>query len=536
MEPSHYSYPYSNIAYKAGFDPKIFNGCPKLKQQDLYVYASLAMNNDPNSSPYTGDPIVYLADSLNANPSTISIFKTPITDDISHAGKLSYAHDTNKLYEPLIGKLVDPNSPLTFVSHVFPLGSIDRHTYEYVYFAETGFEARDDQVLHDLLSTPTDEWINLDLLKCDGNPNPNHSFIDSKNKIASSSRKRFESVLMVINSIRQNIKTAKGSGVVKQVKAGKAVTRKALPKKLRMDLWEKHFPSQRKGKCFTCESEIDILAFEAGHINPVALGGLDDISNLLPLCQPCNRSMSSHHMIEWARQYYPNAPALSSTRTKSLSVTDFVQLDEQKANISSEQPSLTKFLADIMAQIKAQYPSPYQVYDRLFFEPGKGKIDVKKYKSKFGHWFNSLLPIVEGPDGIKYQFVTDKDLFDVIPPGDVSPNENWKNIRKNNITGKVLPVSWIYNLDLKIFRELNDYTMWGYINSKDFPFVHKVGSKCGSASVTKSYNTRLESSLKDDPVINILKYTPIEFTIVVNIARHWNISYAERNFINIAKV
>lgn len=523
MEPSHYSYPYAKIAYEAGFDPKIFINCPILRPEHLYFYASLMMNTV--NLPYNGDPISYLTNALKHNPSLISIFQTPI-NDLSHSGKLGYAHDTNKLYEPLIGKVVNSNISLTFVSQIFPLGSIDRHAYEYVYFTETSFEAKDDQLLYDLLTGDrSNSWLNLDLLELTDS-HCNLQFVDAKHKICSSSRKRYESILMVIGSFKPQTKSKT-----------KSVVRKALPKKLRMDLWEKHFPDQRKGRCFTCEAEIDIIAFEAGHIKPVAQGGSDTIDNLLPLCQACNRSMSATDMMDWAARYYPKAPALSMAGTLSMAgaLTMTSSTPQRIVKVKNEVVSLPMFLADIMNDIKTQYPSPYQVYDRTFFVPGHGKIDVKKYRSKFGHWFNSLLPTIVGPDGVKYQFITDKDLFSVFPPGDVSPNENWKNIKKTEIKGKAIPVSWIYETDLKIFSNLKDYSMWGFINSDEFPYIAKENQKCGSAAVTKAYNSWLGILFKDNTIVNVLKYTPNEFVTAVNIGLGWNISYLDRNFIGMTK-
>lgn len=522
MDSSHFSYPYSQIAYNAGLTPKIYDHCPPLRPQDVYYYAAKAM--ETSFLPYKDDPISYLSDVLRSNYSLVSIFSIPPIE-LSHLGKLSYAHDKGLTYEPLTGKLV--NSPLTFQSVVFPLGSINQHNYEYVYHLETNFEAKDDRILFDMLSGDrVNVWLNLDLLDLTDS-NGKLPFTDDKSKICSSSRKRFESVLMVIGKFKskQPIKsTTKGS---------KVYLRKALPKKLRMDLWEQHFPGQRKGTCFTCEDEIDIIAFEAGHIKPVADGGLDDISNLLPLCQACNRSMSSHHLIEWATRYYPKAPALKYAPMLPVSPITSVK------KVNADYTGITGWLADAMKQIKSTYPSPHTIYQQKFFVSSTGtgtvKVDIKKYRSKFSHWFTSIMPKLSGPDGIEYQFVTDKDLFNIMPASDITPNDEWKTISKPIITGKTIPVSWIYEMDLNMFGHQDDNTMWGFINSKEFPYEHKVGAKSGSVGVTKTYNSWCKL-LKDDQIINVLKYTPNEFVIAINTAFGWNISYTDRNFIDLVKV
>lgn len=80
--------------------------------------------------------------------------------------------------------------------------------------------------------------------------------------------------------------------------------RKSIPKGVKIDLWKKHFGEEYEGECFVCGKRIDTHNFEAGHINPVAKGGTDKISNLKPICKDCNRSMGTMNLYKYKKKYY----------------------------------------------------------------------------------------------------------------------------------------------------------------------------------------------------------------------------------------
>ena len=52
--------------------------------------------------------------------------------------------------------------------------------------------------------------------------------------------------------------------------------------------WEK-ICADNKFLCVQCFEPFDIKDLTIDHIMPVSLGGTNDISNLQPLCMPCNR-------------------------------------------------------------------------------------------------------------------------------------------------------------------------------------------------------------------------------------------------------
>lgn len=518
MEPSHYSYPYNYIAYQAGLTPAIYLGHKELSHQDLNFYATILYLKS-NLTRFDSNPIDYLIECLKRDS---SIFKNIESRPYgSHIGKIALAYDAGKIYEPLSEKLTDKTFP--FQSKIFPLGSIDRHEYEYVYFDETGFEAKDDELIFDLISHGRAGWFDLDNLTIVENLPYRSAFIDSKNRIGSTSRKKFEHIQMIIKRFNNNDKNKIG------LKTGLKANRKPLPKKIRMDLWERHFPNQRKGKCFACQNEIDIIAFEAGHIVSAADGGSDTVDNLLPLCQSCNRSMGKMNMKTWIAKYYPdNKLNLDTECIPDKSI-------DHSGNVRMDHSDFYSFLIDWCNSIRLKYPNPIELYHSRFFNVSTSnkavKIDAKKYKSKFSYWFSSLIGSQIGPDDISYGFETKSLVGD--PPTNLEPNDDFKLINKfmscNVFTEamniKILPVSLVYRPDT--FPK-DDRTMWSYMCSKDFRFTCDVSSSVSSITLTKMYNKWLNGDYPE-----CFRYTPSEFVIAIKKLHGWNLTYQNRNYIGL---
>ena len=76
-------------------------------------------------------------------------------------------------------------------------------------------------------------------------------------------------------------------------------------KAIRAKVWYKYMGNVAKGKCYCCKfNEITTFNFEAGHVTSAADGGSDELSNLRPICQPCNRSMGKMNMDDYIEKYY----------------------------------------------------------------------------------------------------------------------------------------------------------------------------------------------------------------------------------------
>lgn len=70
--------------------------------------------------------------------------------------------------------------------------------------------------------------------------------------------------------------------------APKVGKRRKLTKKERKQVFDKAII---KGTCYTCPAKITLDTFEEGHDKAHILGGSQELSNLFPLCMPCNREM-----------------------------------------------------------------------------------------------------------------------------------------------------------------------------------------------------------------------------------------------------
>jgi hypothetical protein len=82
--------------------------------------------------------------------------------------------------------------------------------------------------------------------------------------------------------------------------------KKVISKKLREEVWLKHFGKTFSAKCPVqwCTREISVFSFEAGHNIPESKGGNTTIDNLIPICGDCNRSMGDRFTIdEFSKQY-----------------------------------------------------------------------------------------------------------------------------------------------------------------------------------------------------------------------------------------
>lgn len=75
---------------------------------------------------------------------------------------------------------------------------------------------------------------------------------------------------------------------------------KILPKAIREQLWIKTFGKKFESKCSInwCKNQINVFDHEIGHNIPKSKGGSNCISNLVPICSRCNRSMSNNFTID----------------------------------------------------------------------------------------------------------------------------------------------------------------------------------------------------------------------------------------------
>jgi len=84
------------------------------------------------------------------------------------------------------------------------------------------------------------------------------------------------------------------------------VRRKNIPKHIKTMVWNVHMGRDiLETKCFCCQVEkVDARSFQCGHVIAEAKGGDLTIKNLRPICQPCNASMGTRSMNEFAKEYF----------------------------------------------------------------------------------------------------------------------------------------------------------------------------------------------------------------------------------------
>lgn len=94
--------------------------------------------------------------------------------------------------------------------------------------------------------------------------------------------------------------------------------KKTISKKLKEEVWIKHFGETFSAKCpiSWCSHKITVFCFEAGHNIPESKGGRTAIDNLIPICGECNRSMGDRYTItefsalhEASKATSPNIPS-----------------------------------------------------------------------------------------------------------------------------------------------------------------------------------------------------------------------------------
>ena len=79
--------------------------------------------------------------------------------------------------------------------------------------------------------------------------------------------------------------------------------RKPVPKAMREQIWLRDFGKAFEAKCKTtwCHNKINVWDFHAGHNIPDSKGGATEPSNLVPICNRCNLSMSNNYSFdEWS--------------------------------------------------------------------------------------------------------------------------------------------------------------------------------------------------------------------------------------------
>jgi hypothetical protein len=109
----------------------------------------------------------------------------------------------------------------------------------------------------------------------------------------------------------------------------RAYRKKNISKKLREEVWLKHFGETFSSKCPIqwCTRRISVFSFEAGHNIPESKGGVTTIDNLVPICADCNRSMGDRYTIdEFSSKFASSQQVVINIVTEQVKPTWFQRL------------------------------------------------------------------------------------------------------------------------------------------------------------------------------------------------------------------
>lgn len=101
-----------------------------------------------------------------------------------------------------------------------------------------------------------------------------------------------------------------------------------ISKSLRDQVWMKYMGNKAQGKCYCCRIRpIHYTDFQVGHNKARAKGGKNNISNLRPICGPCNRGMRIMSIEQYRKKHFtkPTKSKRSSKKgaTKRKTATPF---------------------------------------------------------------------------------------------------------------------------------------------------------------------------------------------------------------------
>lgn len=86
------------------------------------------------------------------------------------------------------------------------------------------------------------------------------------------------------------------------------IKRKSIPKVLKDKVWNIYIGVDNGvGECYCCQEVIDSKHFEAGHIVSCKNGGETNVKNLRPICDRCNKSISTDNMDDFIDKYGLNS-------------------------------------------------------------------------------------------------------------------------------------------------------------------------------------------------------------------------------------
>ena len=127
--------------------------------------------------------------------------------------------------------------------------------------------------------------------------------------------------------IDKNIEELKDENDINDIK--EKTKKKPIHKSLKIAVWNKYIGEDiGKTKCLCCEiTEITQLKFHCGHIIAECEGGETNITNLIPICESCNKSMNKMNLYEFKKLITENKET-NKTEIKNENMEIKIKLDE----------------------------------------------------------------------------------------------------------------------------------------------------------------------------------------------------------------
>ena len=90
------------------------------------------------------------------------------------------------------------------------------------------------------------------------------------------------------------------------IKKDKKIRKKSIPKTIKKEVWKKYMGDKTDALCFCCNiNNLNILDnYYCGHVKAEANGGDLSISNLRPICNPCNLGMGTMNLFDYKNKFY----------------------------------------------------------------------------------------------------------------------------------------------------------------------------------------------------------------------------------------
>lgn len=139
--------------------------------------------------------------------------------------------------------------------------------------------------------------------------------------------------------------------------------KKSIPKALKIAVWNKYIGIDKgTAKCYCCDIiTISQSSFHCGHIIAEANGGPTDITNLVPICESCNKSMRTTNLNDFKRRinatpFVPiSAPTAAAAAASSGPISQLAPAPSRPIHLTqprvSTNPSGHSLLTNTMAQL-----------------------------------------------------------------------------------------------------------------------------------------------------------------------------------------